>query len=60
MYRMDTFLKDLFHTLPVYRCMLSLHQFAMRAGLSEPFFQASAFLNRKFGLPALQPVRVRK
>lgn len=44
----------------MYRLLLVLHGLAFRFGFSEEFLQVSDRLHRKFGLPALQPVRIRR
>lgn len=38
----------------------ALHRLAMRFGFSEELFRVSDRLHRRFGLPAVQPVRVRR
>lgn len=50
---------DVSNRLPLYHVMIALHRLATRLDLSEPFLRVSNYLYQKFGLPALQPVRVR-
>ena len=52
---------DVPNRLPLYHdhAMIALHRLATRLDLSKSFLRASDYLHQKFGLPALQPVRVR-
>ncbi|MGN1008826.1 MAG: hypothetical protein ACI4PV_07750 [Butyricicoccus sp.] len=50
---------DLTNIPPLYPAMLALHRLALRFHCSEQFLQISEVLHQKFGLPALQPVRIR-
>ncbi|MBS7225477.1 MAG: hypothetical protein KH050_09065 [Clostridiaceae bacterium] len=57
---MRTILSDFMKHFSLYKIFLPLYRLAMRFGFSDEFLQISDFLHRRFGFPALQPVRVHK
>lgn len=50
---------DLSNIHPLYPAVLALHRLAAHFHCSEQFLRFSDVLHQKFGLPALQPVRIR-